>query len=227
MRFAYEAEVHVSNLQSRWRDKSRDTSQNRAGFVGHLSCGTFAWVCRLSGHGLICNCGECPIDRGRVTNESRRDVSSERSVKIHGPTKRLRRTAAIVLVAWVGALLLCAAQPWIGDGHCHDSDDHDADADPASSSHEHDDDAPAKAPHEGGFCGALKSTLLSSAQANLTKPALDCIGVLNSSCLFSNTAVEIFAPLGLRQGKRAISACTPEVCTCAANRSLAPPSHLS
>lgn len=184
-------------------------------------------ACRISGHGPICNYGKCPIDRGRIANETRRDVSSQRSMKIHGPSKGLRGIAAIMLTAWVGALLLCSAEPWLGHGHSHDSDDHHADAEPASGSHGHDDDAPDKAPHEGGFCAALKSTILSSPQANLVKPMLDCIGVLSSPFLLSDTSVEVFTPVGLRQAKRANSACTPEVCTCTANRSLAPPLRAS
>lgn len=153
-------------------------------------------------------------------------VSPERSMKIQRPSKGLRGIAAIVLTAWVGALVLCSAEPWLGHCHSHDSGDHHADAEPASSSHGHD-DAPDKAPHEGGFCAALKSTILSSAQANLIKPMLDCIGVLRSPFLLPDNSVEVFTPFGLRQAKRANSACTPGVCTCAANRSLAPPSDVS
>jgi hypothetical protein len=145
-------------------------------------------------------------------------------MKIRGPTKQLRGVAAIVLMAWVGAVFLCSAEPWLGHGHSHDSDEHHADAEPAPSSHGHDDDAPDKAPHEGGFCAALESTILSSAQANLIKPTLDyIIGVLSSPLLLLDTCVENILTVGLRQAERANWACTPEVCTCTANRSLAPP----
>lgn len=144
-------------------------------------------------------------------------------MKVRAPSKRLRLFAAVTLTAWIGALLVCAAEPFLGHGHSHESDEHHANADSATHSHEHDDDAPDKAPHEGGFCGALKSTILSSAQAGLPKPDLACIGLLSSPFLSSNTSVEVCDPLPLRQAKRAISVFTHEVCTAPANRSHAPP----
>jgi len=143
-------------------------------------------------------------------------------MKIHRPSKGLRGIAAVVLTSWVGALLLCSAEPWLGHGHSRDSD-HYAEAEPASNSHGHDNDSEEKAPHEGGFCAALKATILSSAQLSLHKPKLECIGVLNPAFLVPDTSIELFDALVLRQAKRPVLVITHEVCTSPANRSLAPP----
>lgn len=145
-------------------------------------------------------------------------------MKIHGPSKGLRGIAAIVLTAWVGALLLCSAEPWLGHGHSHDSDDHHADAGPSSDSHGHDGDgAPDKVPHEGGFCTALKSTVLSSAQTSSIKPKVECIGVLSSAFLVPDGAIQLFDTLVFRQAKKPVSVIAHEVCTSPANRAVAPP----
>jgi hypothetical protein len=143
-------------------------------------------------------------------------------MKIHGSTKRIRCIAAIVLMAWVGALLLCSAEPWLGHDHSHDSDDHHPEAESASHGHDSD-DPPDKAPHEGGFCSALKSTILSSAHVVLIKPKVECIGVLSSAFLVPDSAIQLFDTLVLRHAKRPVSVITHEVCTSPANRSLAPP----
>ena len=144
-------------------------------------------------------------------------------MKFRAPSKRLRLFAAATLAAWIGALFLCAMESRIGHGHSGETDEHHADAESATHSHgEHDDDAPSK-PHEGGFCGALKSTTMSSVQAGLLKPNLACIGLLSSPFLCSSASVETFDPLPLRQAKRAIGVFTPVVCTAPANRSHAPP----
>ncbi|ODU23917.1 MAG: hypothetical protein ABS95_02665 [Verrucomicrobia bacterium SCN 57-15] len=134
-----------------------------------------------------------------------------------------RTTAAAALLAWVGALALCSADPWLcqcpseqGDPHSHAT----------AESHGHEgrgDRTPTDVPHEKGFCASLKSTVLTSVHSLVQKPNVVPVWILSSPFLCPNPSTESAECLSVRQAKRVIWVFTPEVCLGPGFRSLAPP----
>ena len=147
-------------------------------------------------------------------------------MKCHTKSQNARGVAAIVLVVWLGALVLCAGDQWFGNCDAHESDEHHA-MDTVASSHGHDegsDHAPHKDAHENGFCGSLKSTYFAPDQVLVLKAQFVLTAVLCPSFICPEPSVEPSGSLSIRQAKRAFWVLTPEVCLGPAFRSLAPPS---
>ena len=132
----------------------------------------------------------------------------------------LRSFAALTLLIWLGAQVLCAIHCNFGGGHseakqasCHG---------PAQSdSHDHDGDSPGPAP--SSTCLTLKSALLSGHALLLTQADLHFLYALAPVALaLAATATEPTAPTS-RAAWPSDWMLTPEVCTGPANRSHAPP----
>jgi len=139
-------------------------------------------------------------------------------------SKGKRASALLALVAWVGALVFCSAECWLGQCHSEGSHDHHANSHSTSAEHhERGDDSPAKAPDKSGFCGSLNAIALTASHDWVTTPPLTPSWVLDSTLPSISVAAESCGSLLCRQAKRADEAFTPVVCTDPANRSLAPP----
>lgn len=134
--------------------------------------------------------------------------------------------ATAALLAWVGGLALCSADPWLCQ--CSPDQNHEdhSHSNVAAESHQHGEDdnhAPSKAPHENGFCASLKATYFCVGQSVELKPPLVCVGFLSSPFLLPDSALDSSKSVLICQLKRAIWVFTPEVCLGPAFRSLAPP----
>lgn len=140
-----------------------------------------------------------------------------------------RASALLALLAWVGALVFCSAECWLGQCHSDVSRDHHADAhSTAAHSHgdeKHNHDSPARTPDKSGFCGSLDSMLLSAGQDTVL-PDSSLLYVIGSPVLFASSLPETSESSSDRRAKRPERRFTHEVCTASANRSHAPP-HFS
>lgn len=136
-----------------------------------------------------------------------------------------RSLAALTLLIWLGAQVLCTIHCDFGGGHgeseqasCHgpaQSDSHRDDGE--SSTPTHPDSSPST------ICLTLKSALVSGHALALTQPELQFLYTLAPVALaLDATAIEPAARIS-RAAWHRDRVLTPEVCTGPANRSHAPP----
>lgn len=136
----------------------------------------------------------------------------------------LRYHAAISLVSWIAATILCSSIC-----HCHDStEEHHDHATQAENSHSHKSDggSDSECPDTPEFCASLDSTHFIPSNQVLPKFKVQFIMTVNLSSLLPQNPIGIEDAFSGRQAKKRIWVFTPEVCLGPAIRSLAPP-HFS
>ena len=131
----------------------------------------------------------------------------------------LRSLAAVTLLCWLGALVLCSTECFEGDSDHHAGDKEiasshsDSDSTPDSENHSH---------HDDSACASLK-TLVPTAHNNLLpKPDFGFFNLSFVSLPQVLVAAESEAPISRQPPDRQF-VFTPELCLGPALRSLAPP----
>jgi len=141
-----------------------------------------------------------------------------------------RLTAGTTLLAWLSALVFCAAECFSGGFHCAPAEHHEAAvAHHGGEAFHHDqdatsrDDSPADPGHcNNSLCDSLKSIAHTSGQAVLVKPSLPLAYFL-PSFVSSTSACRAQTSSQFCEPRERDWVFRPEVCLGPAFRSLAPP----
>ena len=134
-------------------------------------------------------------------------------------TPFLRIVAAIFLLVWVGAVVVCSAQPLLEHPKADAAHHHDSSAD-----HHDGEEAPKDCHDDNPFCDSLAKTVTPVSQPALVKPYLPVLYVFDISPGLLSSASHNAPILGARPPPDPLFILTPEVFLGAAFRSLAPPS---